>query len=60
MKNLNRSVHSSEEQAHETCSYPEYVLCLQKERQIRQKSKFNLFFFLWKTRVEASKIITNS
>ena len=34
MKNLNRFVHTSKEQALETCSYPEYVLRLQKERQI--------------------------
>ena len=42
----------------ETCNYLEYVLRLQKERQKRLRSKINLLF-LWKTGVEASKIITN-
>ena len=46
-------------EALETWIYPEHVLRLQKERQIWQKSKNNLIF-LWKTRVEASKSITNS
>ena len=46
-------------EALETCNYPEHVLRLQKERQTWQKSKINLLF-LWKTRVEASKVITNS
>ena len=32
-------------EALETCNYPEQVLRLQKERQIRQKSKTNLLFF---------------
>ena len=39
----------------ETCIYPEYVIRLQKERQILQK-----LFFLWKIRAEACKVITNS
>ena len=47
------------QEALETCSYPEYVLRLQKQRQIWQKSKIHLPF-LWKTRVGASKVITNS
>ena len=46
-------------EALESCNQPEHVLRLQKERQIWQKSKINLFF-LWKTIVEASKFITNS
>ena len=45
-------------EALETCNYPEQVLSLQKDRQIWQKSKKNLLF-LWGTRVEASKVITN-
>ena len=47
-------------EAHEACNYPEHVLRLQKERQIWQKSKLIFTFFLWKTRVEASKFIMNS
>ena len=58
MKKLNRFVHSSKKTL-EKCNYPEYVLRLQKERQIWQKSKIHLLF-LWRTRVEASKVITNS
>ena len=58
MKKFKRFVQSSKE-ALETCNYPEYLLPLQKERQIWQKSKIHLYF-LWKTRVEASKVITNS
>ena len=46
-------------EALENCNYPEHVLRLQKERQIWQKSKINLHF-LWKTRLEATKFITNS
>ena len=59
MKKLNRFVYSSKE-ALETWNYREHVLRLQKERQIWQKSKIILTFFLWKTRVEASTVITNS
>ena len=44
----------------ETCIYPVQVLRLQNKRQIWQKSKINLLFFVKKTRVEASKFITNS
>ena len=33
-------------EALDTCNYPEYVLGLQKERQIRQKSKISLLFIL--------------
>ena len=44
----------------ETWNYPEQVLRLQKERQIWQKSQIHLLFFVKKTRVEASKVITNS
>ena len=44
----------------ETCNYPEQVLRLQKDRQIWQKIKKNKLLFLWETRVEASKVITNS
>ena len=32
----------------ETCKYPEYVLRLQKERQIWQKSNIHLLFFVRK------------
>ena len=45
-------------EAFETCNYPEYVLLLQKERKVRQKSnKFTVFV---KTGVEVSKVITQS
>ena len=43
----------------ETCTYPEYVLRLQKERQMWQKTKFPLLFFV-KNPCVASKVITNS
>ena len=43
----------------ETCNHTEFILRLQKERKIWQKSKINLIF-LWKTGVEASKVKTNS
>ena len=38
----------------ETFNYSEYVSSLQKERQIRQKSKVDLPFFCKKTLVKAS------
>ena len=50
------------EETLETCNYPEQVLRLQKERQnvkYDKKQKF-IYFFLWKTGVEANKLITNS
>ena len=43
----------------ETCNCPEYVLCLQKNVKYDKNQKL-IYFFLWKTRVEASKVITNS
>ena len=47
-------------EAVETCNYPKQILLLQKERQIIKKNQKLIYFFLWKTSVEASKVITNS
>ena len=58
MKKLNRFVHSSKRSPWEL-QLSKYVLRLQKERQIWQKSRIHLPF-LWKTHVEASKFITYS
>ena len=45
--------------AHKTCNYPEQVIRLQKHVKNDKNQKL-IYFFLWKTRVEASKVITNS
>ena len=46
-------------EALETCNYPEYVLRLQKKVKYDKNQKL-VSFFLWKTRVEASKFVINS